>query len=1188
VNATKQLRYTLPFLLFVPVLLPAQEATETTVQSRGVPSHAHLRLFPGDSVYMLPRGYITEMSEKVSVDSVRLLARTKDYEIDYTTGKLTLHNNLVAQSKADTAQHWLSVEFVPLPFEFRKEYRLHELVIKKDSAGRKEITIAQPPFRFAPQDFFEKGFQKSGSLMRGFTIGSNQDLTLNSGFRMQLNGALSKEINVTAALTDENSPIQPEGTTQTLREVDKVFVNVKSRRFDATLGDFDYEVNPKEGGEFGRLSRKLQGASGSALFDNIMAGNLSAAGTVTAATARGKFTTNNLQGVDGNQGPYRLAGNSGEQQIIVLAGTERVYLNGELMTRGELNDYTIDYASGEVTFTNRRLITNASRITIDFEYSDQQYTRNLIAVTTSESILHNKVKFNAVVAQEADDTDSPIDVTLDDTSRSVLRNSGSDQIRASLPGIKYVGFDSVGRARGQYVRRDTIINGKTYQLLFYAPGDAQAVYSATFSAVQNMPPDSAGYSRIASGQYRFAGIGQGNYLPIQLLPMPQLHRSIDLNGKLELAQDLTVSGEYAATRFDQNRFSPPDANNAGGAMKFALEFKPKQVRVFNADIGSLDLNVSERYVDKTFAPLDRYNDVEFDRKWNLTGTSAANEEIREASVSYAPVHAFTVGGGYGLLDRSGQTKSIRTHGELTFRDTSAPTIQYNFENIANDDYYSLNSSSWFRQHGSVDYRIGALAPGIRLETEDRTISGQTPDSLISGGFKILEIDPRLAVEMSGSMTGSAEFQIRTEDSSSAGLMQRASRSLTQMYSWQLSEWRDLSSTLSFSLRSVTFSDEFKKHGNTDGEFMLVRSQSRYAPLSRAIQSDLYYEFASQRSSRLQRVFLRVPKGTGNYLYLGDLNGNGIADESEFRLTQFDGDYVVIYVPSTQLYPVVDLKSSVRIRLQPSRIVRTGTSIWQRILKAVSTETYLRIEEKSSDPVTRHIYLMNFQYFQNDSTTISGSSQVQEDLFLFENSPDLSFRFRFNQNNGFVQLVSANERSLLREQSIRMRSQLSSEIGNQTDIVNKLDRVMSNVPTSRERDISTSSLTSDFSYRPEIQWEIGFNFAVSRAVDGFENENTTADLNGQGVRLTYGFSGAGQLRASFDRKEVTLSNVHPDPIRGIPYELTDGNAVGKNYLWQLAFDYRINQNMQVSLQYSGRSEGGRPPVHLARAEAKAFF
>jgi len=119
---------------------------------------------------------------------------------------------------------------------------------------------------------------------------------------------------------------------------------------------------------------------------------------------------------------------------------------------------------------------------------------------------------------------------------------------------------------------------------------------------------------------------------------------------------------------------------------------------------------------------------------------------------------------------------------------------------------------------------------------------------------------------------------------------------------------------------VEFTDEFKLRGNLNSDGILVRSETRFTPLERAVETDLYYEFSNQRSARLERLFIRVAKGSGNYKYIGDVNGNGVVDENDFELTTYDGDYIVVYIPSDQLYPVADIKASVRLKLQPARLI----------------------------------------------------------------------------------------------------------------------------------------------------------------------------------------------------------------------------------------------------------------------------
>ena len=98
---------------------------------------------------------------------------------------------------------------------------------------------------------------------------------------------------------------------------------------------------------------------------------------MAASVAKGRFASINVDPIEGVLGPYRVRGPNNERFIIVIAGSEKVFVDGIELTRGFDNDYIIDYNLGEVTFTNKVLITQFSRIRMDFEFSDQNYARSI-------------------------------------------------------------------------------------------------------------------------------------------------------------------------------------------------------------------------------------------------------------------------------------------------------------------------------------------------------------------------------------------------------------------------------------------------------------------------------------------------------------------------------------------------------------------------------------------------------------------------------------------------------------------------------------------------------------------------------------------------------------------------------------------------------------------------------------------
>ncbi|MDE3058538.1 MAG: hypothetical protein KGJ59_11335, partial [Bacteroidota bacterium] len=425
-----------------------------------------------DSVMVLSHPLVIPHSEKVYLDSSELISG-KDYFIALSPARVIFNKNSIEKLIAKDSTIFIYYNY--FPFSFQSVYRHRELFVIKDTSSGKEFFTTRRSQPLTLSNIFGSNLQKSGSIFRGFTIGSNQDLQLNSGFRLQMSGKLSKDIDIVAALTDENTPIQPEGNTQTLQEIDQVYVGLKSGNYGATLGDFYYNMS---GGEFATINRKLQGAKGSGTFTS---GKVSNSVSISAASARGKFFTNSFMGIDGVQGPYRLTGKDNNRNIIIIAGTEKVYVDGNLMTRGEVNDYSVDYSTAELTFSFKRLITSVSRIVVDFEYSDRFYARNFFAVQ-SNTQYSGDVNLTASYIREGDDPSSPIDISLSDSDKALLAQSGAQPAMKS--GVVFVGIDTATEiGKGQYARVDTVINDSAYALYRFETGTPRALYNVAFSFV---------------------------------------------------------------------------------------------------------------------------------------------------------------------------------------------------------------------------------------------------------------------------------------------------------------------------------------------------------------------------------------------------------------------------------------------------------------------------------------------------------------------------------------------------------------------------------------------------------------------------------------------------------------------------------------------------------------------------------
>ena len=345
---------------------------------------------------------ILPKTERITEADGKVLVRGVDYQVDFYLGKITLADQDAA-SESDLPYR-LTISYRTLPFAIKQVYKRDLYGIENpgtDITGpRQESSVASENVSNRPgvltdnrQPTTDNQLEVSGSQTFGISVGSGRGVTPNQELRVNVEGKASENIGVLAMLSDQDLPIQPEGTTENIQDIDQKLIRITHPNMRGTLGDFEGSLGPSE---FIFFPRALEGVQVEGDFKWVDFH------LIPSAIPKGQSTSLVLQGEEGRS-EYRLTVDG--QYVIVKAGSEIVWLNGERMRRGENNDYVIrEYGDPIVEFNSKHLITSNDVIRIDFEYISEEraYQQNLYGLSSIFTLPGERISFGASYAVETD------------------------------------------------------------------------------------------------------------------------------------------------------------------------------------------------------------------------------------------------------------------------------------------------------------------------------------------------------------------------------------------------------------------------------------------------------------------------------------------------------------------------------------------------------------------------------------------------------------------------------------------------------------------------------------------------------------------------------------------------------------------------------------------------------------------
>ncbi|MGM0649025.1 MAG: hypothetical protein ACQES1_00820 [Bacteroidota bacterium] len=1125
-------------------------------------------IYTPDSIYRLEKVPVIPNSFNLFYDN-GVPVDQRDYKLQHFEGKLHLSKKLRQQKLFFSYRAYpvdiSSLSVADSPWQISKKDS-----IKSDSTTPEQIRYHPDDYRSNSRD--ESKLKTSGSIARGVNVGSNQNAVLNSNLNLQIEGELSKNLRVRASLTDRNIPIQPDGTNQKLQEFDKVFIEVYNPDFSLKAGDILLEQKEDH---FMRYAKNARGAK---VSGNYSVNNAELTSDLGVSVSRGNYQRMEFQGEEGNQGPYKLQGANDEKYIVIVSGSERIYLDGELLTRGQSKDYIIDYNTGELTFTANRLITKDSRIKAEFEYRSTSYNRMMF--NTNHEIKTEKSSFFIRYFNESDGKNQPIDQTLDTERRQFLSGIGDNLSDALYPTWDSVGFES---SQVLYRLTDTVVDGMAFDSVFvYSSHPDSAVYQVSFSNVgQNQGNyikinNSAANGRVFKWVAPENGQPSGNYAPVTKLITPKKQQMLSLGGDYQAGNSTKLFYQMSFSDKDINTYSDLDAADDQGV---ALSGGVKQ-DIIKSSKQKLNAVLNYDFIQRHFQSLERFRESEFKRNWDLDSELAGvNEHAGKLKLIYAGFDKAQADFRSSVIHRPGEYTGSRQTLNSSYR-SSAWDIQ-----VAGDllNTRQNNYESFFLKN---DAKLGKLFPKWQMyghfKQEWQEGYLKETNTMSGNSFRFLELNTWLKQGKQSDNTWKLAYQYRLDDLPVNGGLKHASEAQQLGLNFRLlnSKNNRIDGGLKYRelkiLRDVESADT-KPQDNFAGQI-----DYNHESFNGLITGNLFYQSGAGLELKKEYSYLKVPDGQGVYTWT-DYNDNGVEELNEFEeaVYQDQANYIRIYTPGNDYIKTFNNSLNLNLIIRPEQVVNKNTG-FAGMIRKLSNRFNINLSDKNTATGVTGRY-MPVSYLLPDSSLMYFNNNLRNVLSWNRTGTVFSADFIYQRQGNRSQLVNGQESRENETLKFRMEWKISRviSVNNTTGYGTKL--YDSQFFSDKNYRISEKNNMTELRVQPDVNMRFRGFFEVSHCEDGLSGENSKS-IN-PGVEYRNNAIASGMLSLRFDYVHVKYSG---ETGTSLAWQMLEALQPGNNYRWNLSFQKRLSNGLQLNLNYQGRKPGDEQIIHTGGVQLRAYF
>ena len=1103
-----------------------------------------------DSISISPYNFKITDNLKQQIDST-------NYTVDFAKSILILDANKYPN---------IIVEYQSLPSFLTKTYSVFDksLIVPQSTDLSRLYSVKSRTKNkvFVPFD----GLNTSGSISRGVTVGNNQDATVNSNLDLQISGQLSEKVQLRASITDSNIPLQDNGYAQRLDEFDRVFIELFSKDWSIKAGDINLQNSESQ---FLRFNKKVAGLQLDVNLENKENDiNVFASG----ALVRGQFGENQFLGQEGNQGPYKITGSNpttmAEQYILLISGSEMVFVNGVLLKRGENNDYIIDYNTAEISFMPTYPITADMRITVEYQYADRNYTR----FVTYNGAEYKTDKFNIGFSfyNENDAKNQSLQQDLSNSQKEILALAGDDISKMNVSSAYADVFEE-----HKILYKKESQNGQEF--FVFSNDENDNLFNVRFTYVGSNNGNYQIETTIASGRiYKYIqpinGISQGDFEPIAQLVAPEKLQIVVMNMSYNPNKKTSFNSEVAYSVNDKNLFSSVDDNdNKGVATKLNWQ------QLLSDKKWKLKSKVDYEFIQQDFKTIERFRNIEFSRDWDLINP-LGNQQFLSAGLSYENPDNGRLLYEFDWLNFSENYNGIK-HNFLSDLKFNRTKIYFNGSYLNNDS--DLSKTQFFRGYANVKQHFKKSWVGLKLNSESNERKDKLTNTLSSLSHKYIESEVYIGVGDTAIVFAEFGYNYRTTDSVQNNEIARINNANTYFVRSQLIQSKNTNLSLFVNYRTVNHKNTHEASGAkvTKEESLNSRLSYRQQLFKNAVTLQTVYETNSGNLPQQEYSYLQVDTGLGFYTW-NDYNNNGIQELDEFEVAQFqdEANYVRVLLPTINFVKTYRNKFSQSLTIYPSNW--SNQKGLKKVLSHFTNQSFALIDSKKRRDGA------NFELnpFSINEDVLSLTLNLKNSLFYNRGKQKYSTTYTY------ISTKNKNSFSIGdQEQELQSHQLLFNHKIGQFWLFD-FKSALTNNKSASERFSSRNYILKNSEVNPKVSYLYSKNSRLEVLYHFKDKENHLGDLETlTSHNFGANFNFAKNQKYSINSAVNLVLNTFEGNLNSpVAYQMLEGLQPGTNYTWNLSLQKRITSYLDLNINYLGRKSETANAIHTGTVQLRASF